>query len=408
MAIGRLQAMLWTSALCLCLSGCHSAAEPKYTTWAHEPKEFVPRQNSKNAFDTYAQAALDVEQSAKSYLERVSFFPGQRLAVQDKIKLSVSSVAKATQLTCNFEFVPHRPFSVAPFQRGWRLIGRVFQWNVDDACSTGDYDTAIQNAVIGSTFGFDLTAGGATDASLGLAIADDIRKSMAKYLIKMSPKQLDTLAKGMKNALSRKPEITDSIKNERENMLQSVQYLQDRLKADDLKSLQQNMGHDVTEALRYMDQIRNNEPKRNAFFSELEKAGEDEFDLVEHDAGLSTSARTKTKTEYTGSWKKLPKHIFGSARPLLDINDSTVARTRLLILYAELLKLGREKKPYPETLDSFSKDVTIDPFSGAPFIYHADKAEFSLYSVGKNGRDDGGDTDDTYTAPDLKLECPSF
>ena len=81
-----------------------------------------------------------------------------------------------------------------------------------------------------------------------------------------------------------------------------------------------------------------------------------------------------------------------------------MARTRLLILYAEVFRFNKNGKPFPRSLAAFSPELTIDPYSGAPLIYSADTAQFSIYSVGSNGQDDGGDTDATFTKPDLKLE----
>lgn len=397
---------LCTGLFALCVDGCGPGEPEPDKVLAREPVPYVPQLNTQNAFDAYAFAAQDAERLAPTYVSRVYFFPDQKQAVAKAISTCMKTVKEATKRDCDFKFVPHRPFKAAPYQNGWRLIGRVFKWNVETACTAADYDTALSNAVIGTKFAFGLTGGGATDASLGLAIADEIRKAIAPYLAKMSPVQLDRLAQGIKEALLKHPPILDTLKNEHENMLQSLQYIQDQLKSDNLKTLQDNMGPDVNEAIRFMTQIRANALKRKVFFTDLEKACEEEYSAVEHDSSLPQSKRLKPKTDFNTQWKKLPKHVLGTLRPLIEMNDATMARTRLLILYSELLKFGKENKPYPADLTGFSQEITLDPFSDAPFLYHADQAEFSLYSVGANGRDDGGDSDEeTYTYPDLKLEC---
>jgi len=385
--------------------GCHSGDSEVYPTWATEPRAYVPNSNSLNAFDTYAMAAEEVEVKAAASLGRVSFFPGQKHEVEAEIKDYVRMVVTATRRTCEFKFVPHKPFQPVKYQSGWRLIGRVILWNVEDACQAADYDTAISSAIAGTRFGFDLTGGGATDASLGMAIADDVRKAIAPSLIKMSPTQLDRLAKGMKAALDAKPAITVAIGHEQENMLQAIQNLQDCMKSGHLKQIQDGLGADSNEAIRYLEGIAGNTHKRTSYFDTLSKAAENEFALVEQDSELPVTSRQKPNGKIDAPWKKLAKHIYGAARPLLDINDATVARTRLLILYAEIDRLGIRNKAYPANLEGFTPALTIDPYSGSPFLYHADQAEFSLYSVGKNGRDDGGDTDSSFTMPDLRLEC---
>ena len=401
---GRFKTTVALSVVVFVMLGCHSGDSEPEKVWANEPVAYNPSPNSQNAFDAYALAALDAQTLAQSSIDRVFFFPDQKTEVSKKIERCVREVSRATEMPCQFKFVAHKPFKAPQYQSGWRLIGRVYQWNAETACTGSDFDTAIKNVVTGSKFGFDLTGGGATDASLGLAIVNNLRRVITSYLGKMTPAQLDRLAKGMKDALSRKPSLNDTLKNEHENMLQTLQYVANIMKTEDLKGLQQNMGPDVNEAVRYIDQIRSNPKKRQAFMTELSNECEEEFSAIQHDIGQPANLRSKPKTDFTGQWKKLPKHILGTSRPLLELSDMTLARTRLLILYAEIYRVGKQNKPYPTSLTSFTRELTIDPFSATPFLYHADQAEFSIYSVGLNGRDDGGDSDETFTAPDLRLE----
>ena len=407
MVRGRLQtAVLGTIATAI-VCGCHSKNSDGYPTWATQPRGYFPKEVSSNAFDAYALAADQAEISGAAYLDRVSFFPGQRHQVTETIQESVSKIISAAKKPFEFRFVAHKPFEPIKYQRGWRLIGRSLLWTVQDACIAADFDKAISAAVVGTRFGFDLTGGGATDASLGLAIADDMRKAIAPYMAKLSPVQLDRLAKGIKQALDNKPPITNAVKNEQENVLQAIQFLQDSLRDGTLKTVKRQMGPDVSEAIQYLEPLAENPKKRIPYFESLAKAADIEFAQVQQNCDLPVSGRPKPITKYDAPWKKLAKHIFGAARPLVEINDATVARTRLLILYAQINRLGIRNKAFPTNLDGFTKAITIDPYSGSPFLYHADQAEFSLYSVGKNGRDDGGDTDSTYTEPDLRLECPA-
>jgi len=387
--------------------GCHSGNADVYPTWATEPRGYTPKEVSSNAFDVYAVAAEEAEVKGGAFLDRVSYYPAHKHDATAVIKDCVDRVIAATKKPSQFQFVAHKPFQPVRFQRGWRLIGRAILWRIEDACAAADYSRAINAAIAGTKFGFDLTGGGATDASLGLGIADDIRKSIAPYMIKMSALQLDNLAKGIKADLDAKSPIVNAVKNEQENVLQAIQFLQDSLKSGTLKAVQTNLGPDVNEAIRYLEDLQGNTRKRTAYFESLAKAADIEYAGVAQDCELPVVSRTKPNSKVDAPWKKLAKHIFGAGRPLLEINDATVARTRLLLLTAEIDRLGIEGKPYPPNLKGFTESITIDPYSGAPFLYHADQAEFSLYSVGENGRDDGGDTDTTFTRPDLKLEVPT-
>lgn len=389
------------------LSGCRSGSSDVYPTWATEPRGYTPKEVSSNAYDAYAVAADEAEIKGAAFLDRVSFYPGQKHDAALAIDDSVNRVIEGTKKPCQFEFVAHKPFEPVKYQRGWRLIGHAIQWKVEDGCQSADYDKAIEAAVEGTKFGFDLSGGGATDASLGLSIADEIRKTIAPYLVKMSAVQLDKLGKGIKEDLDAKPPIVNAVKNDQENVLQAIQFLQDALKGGTLKTVQENLGPDVNEAIRYLEDLQGNAKKRSAYFEGLAKAADFEFAQVSQDCDLPANERHKPNPKQDAPWRKLAKHLCGASRPLLDINDATVARTRMLVLFAEIERLGLRNKAFPQNLDAFTKSLTVDPYSGSQFLYHVDQAEFSLYSVGANGRDDGGDTDATFTRPDLRLECPA-
>src|ERR1700691_1426876 len=79
----------------LSLCGCHGDDSDGYKTWAAAPKLYSPGTDSGNAYDAYAQAAARAEQDGAKYLGRVSFFPGQRKEVEDRISGSVKAVTEA-------------------------------------------------------------------------------------------------------------------------------------------------------------------------------------------------------------------------------------------------------------------------------------------------------------------------
>jgi hypothetical protein len=78
----------------------------------------------------------------------------------------------------------------------------------------------------------------------------------------------------------------------------------------------------------------------------------------------------------------------------------TVARIetqrRLTVTVIALRRYHLRNGCFPAALDAlvpeFVLETPIDPMSGKPFCYrrNADRS-FTLYSVGKNGQDDGGD-----------------
>ena len=90
----------------------------------------------------------------------------------------------------------------------------------------------------------------------------------------------------------------------------------------------------------------------------------------------------------------------------IDFDLEMIVANGLRLLIAEAWVLGQVKSTgaAPKDLSRLPQELTTDPYSGAPFPYAADGADYHLYSVGADLKDDGGDTDETYSQPDLKLE----
>ena len=152
----------------------------------------------------------------------------------------------------------------------------------------------------------------------------------------MTPVQLDHLAVGIKTALERKPPIDTAMKHEAENARQTIQLLQDAMKTGTLQTVATQFGADAVEFIDYLHRIAANGRKRSAFFESLAAASDVEYDWAAQAASLAAVDPEKTTSKVDQPWKRLAKFVFGSAEPLLEINDATVARTRLLILSAEL------------------------------------------------------------------------
>jgi hypothetical protein len=93
-------------------------------------------------------------------------------------------------------------------------------------------------------------------------------------------------------------------------------------------------------------------------------------------------------------------------REMSAILDSYVAAADCI---HAIVRYRSQHGAFPESLDALSKaglsHPPIDPFSGQPLIYKTHRDGFTLYSVGPNGRDDGGrrSTDDQ---PDDEIFWP--
>lgn len=394
----------WPGLLLLVLAGCSHAPPPAYPDWGRRDQP-IRSSTADPVFAAYTRAAVQAETDAAKYADRVVFTPDQRKAMQAAISQPVSIIRAQTGKPVEFDFKPRPPFAVAPYQKGWRLIGRSMIWDIQ--ASGEDLDKAITAAVQATGFGFGLSSGGATDASLGLMIADDARRALVDKLGKMSPAQLDRLANGMQAVLATKPTLQQAIDNEHEQMLAAVKAIQDAYVQEHYEDLKVKLGPDVRDAITYLQDMHSDDArKRPAYFEKLAAEADAEVDWLQQ-ACLQPAAKRQgdpmAKSEQR-PWRKFSKQFFRTCRPLLSMNDSTLARTRLLILTCRIEAETKRTGSAPKELGEFPARLRQDPYSGLPFVYRADGPDYFLYSVGADLTDDGGQTDETFTTPDLLLE----
>ena len=87
------------------------------------------------------------------------------------------------------------------------------------------------------------------------------------------------------------------------------------------------------------------------------------------------------------------------------------ARLRLLICGLALRNYSVENVNPPERLADLVPDylpeVPLDPFSGKPLVYRREATGYVLYSVWRDGQDDGGQPmDEEYVFGDMLLDEP--
>lgn len=391
--------------LSLVAVGCHREGPAFLPTWSAAQPIYVARSGSSNGFDALVLASDDVQKAVNpKYLSRVSFTPEMRNRATAQASRSISKVASAVQRPIEFEFSPRGPFDPSPNDRGWRMIGRALVWRIEKETATANYDAAISDTITASKFGFSLTGGDAMNASLGFATVDDARRAMVGDIRTMGAGQLNNLANGLERALSNRPALTKTFENEKDDMLRSVQYVQDSFLRNDFSDLKKQLGPDVRESVSYLGELREKSfAKQAAYFEGFASEANErarwlsavsELPLSErkHDPGLEFPKGRP--------WRMLAKNFFSAGEPLLAMRDESVARTRLLVLEARILAMVKSGKSAPSDLSGFDKDLTTDPYTGQEFVYHAAGTEFTVYSVGEDLKDDGGDD----PSKDLTLE----
>jgi hypothetical protein len=395
-----------SAGLCLLLLGCSHGPPPEYPVWLARRLPSPPSPGSANGFDSYATAAIDVENGAGKYLDRVFFTPKQREIVAALAAKGLALVEQGVHKRCDFQFEPAGPFEAPPYLRGWRLLGNALVWRIRDAVAVADYSKAIKTAITATKFGFDICGGGAAQLSLGLSIADGARKAISPAIGRMQTMQLAALAEGLENALHGKPPLAAAIRNEGLNMMAAVQYIQDAYRIGDYAELEKNLGFDTHSEIDYLKELPRDGAERVAYFRGFAADADDEVAWLTSQAACCAADRkpAKTKTPEKRPWWRFAHHFFFTMRPLITCDDMTVDRTSLLIIEATIQRIVRSGRPAPPSLGEFPTWLTTDRFSGKAFIYRSDGQDFDVYSVGQDLRDDDGETDESFTTPDLRSE----
>lgn len=337
-------------------------------------------------------------------LTRVEFTPARKARVNLELAGAVDRVSRAVNREVEFVHTPIGPFDPAPFRPGWRLIGLSMAWRVEAAVQQGDWRKAVNQAVTAVRFGVALCGGAAADVSLGTRIAQDARRVIAPHLPAMPPEELRRLAAGMQQALEDMPEISQSLEFEKANMMVAVQLVQDAYRDRNFTELREQLGRVADPAVVYLERMPDHQ--RPAYFVGMAEEAQHEVEQVLRAAAQLPSEREKfdgMPVDYR-PWRRFAAHFFHTVRPLPHMRDRMTAWTRLLALQALLTANVLEGKPLPATLAGFPVSLRIDPYSGEPFVYRTAGTAFQLYSVGANGVDDGGETNDPGESPDLVAE----
>jgi hypothetical protein len=105
-------------------------------------------------------------------------------------------------------------------------------------------------------------------------------------------------------------------------------------------------------------------------------------------------ARLKVIEERIASGADVPplvRALAPSFERAFFIQARAEAARRAAQLVANLNAHRQRTGSYPESLSVFSdRDFATDPFTGEPFRYRLAQGDFTLYSLGANGADDGG------------------
>ncbi len=390
--------------LALVLAGCQKSAPAPYPQFGTRASDRPPT----GAFASLVDAAKKTEAYCPDSLSRTTFTPQSKRLIVEQLKQPLGVILGLRNEPVTFEYVPIEPFSVPPHRAGWNLLGKAIAWNVEQRAEEGDLDAAVQWFLAGTKFGFDLLGGNSRDATLGLAIVDGCRKAILPSFNRLSAKQLETLHAQLIVIDQNRPTLEVTFQNDEEDMLAVVQMVQTAYQTRSYDALRKNLGLDIEPAIEALDRMHAHDAtERPKYFEAFAQEARQQAEFRLSGAKLDALARTKlTAPALSGDrpWRRFSRYFFRGLDAVFSIHDRTLARTRMLGLHAGLRAQVLTKGVSPTSLSGYPETFTKDPMNGLPFVLHVDGATYRLYSAGLDARDDGGETDPSFLAPDLLLE----
>lgn len=399
----RCVAALVVTALGVLGAGCRSAT-PVVTV---PPPSVTLTPDGQTAF---VGAAISFRQALGEKADLVgfsSFTEPQKEAAIAAAREPLSLISE--ELTAKKQLVPAD--SSAP---EFRLLSRVLRWQIDRAATVGQLDEAVRLGVLGIEFGFSLIRGTPRMHSLGYQIAAESRAGVAPLLPQLNPGQLRKLSNAGKAALA----VEWSEESLLAEMERNTRQAEELVLRNDEAGLKQLLGPDAKDFLSALRGIGGG-AKQAALFGRLREQARWEIwrlrtalDMPAQARGPFWNPKERTPEQrklwppspVEGKFYRFARHLTGFAKSLADLRDEAVARTRLLVLDAEIQRRKRLGIGLPADLDGFTPPLNLDPYSGQPFVLNSDGTDYQLFSVGTDFVDNGGETNETFAAPDLTVE----
>jgi hypothetical protein len=375
--------------LCLYGCGCRKEADPQFPDHLRGFRSPPPDPG----FQLLVQAAEAAEQDAPKQIGRTTWTPGHKESAIKNASRALGLLDRAQRTGVRFEFAPTAPGTTRQSVRGWRFLGRVLKWKIEDALDAGKGGDAAAHFAKAVRLASDLSGGDGMDAGLGYAIANDCADSLWPSLPSLSAGELSGIYSRISSALANAPKPEDTLANEAATMMAAVQWVQDLYLHGDLKQIQTALGVSVEAAVKHLRKLKSQSAAEQVGYFVGFAAGATTIsaDLRERAALLPNLWEKPKAIEGQRPWRRLSASLLQTGYSFLDNWAAYQARMRLMALDAALLARFKRGQGVPKDLSSLPRWLRTDPFSGRDFTFIPEGPDYKLYSVGPDRTDDGGD-----------------
>jgi hypothetical protein len=397
---------LTTLALLAILPGCTTKTEAPWEKFAETSPGYQATPNSGRAWDDLLIAADSATKAAEKYSNKADLRDVEIPAFVATTKAAADQAARAATLPAQFSFIPHDPFLPRPHHRGITVIGTNYGYQIQTAGQTGAANSAATSIIAAHRLATVLSHGDAQDAMLGHWIAANARTKAATLIHKMDASTLNQMGETILASLEQLPSPNQTVENELKNMRLSVQVIQDAYREKQTELLHKAFYKQAAPAIEHLQNLRASD--RPDYFKNFAAEANQFAEIAKAELAQPVAERKPRNLNFSGErpWRRFSQHLFTIVLTYVDSHDQHLTRSRLFALTCLALAAGKSTGLAPKQFNTAPKAQLLDPFSGQPFPYQTAEREFKIYSVGKNGRDDGGETNALGLEPDLVIEPP--
>jgi hypothetical protein len=284
-----------------------------------------------------------------------------------------------------------------PYLSESRDIARLLSAEAEVKMAAGDYGGAFSSGIDGIHLGHDYLRGGVLiHALVGVAIQAIVQQPMVRAVDKLPADQADRLVERLQQIILTRVPNEQVIKEEHYSTLGSLARMpsSDFAKVMSPSDIGEGVNGDEPENVR----------AKSAFGSVVWHFTRDKtlrdlegyYTAIEREAAKPPTERQPVPEP--GGLARIFAPVFTNALTKLDDID---LRNRLLLCAAAVRSYRLKHGKLPSSLTDLGLDpkMLVDPYSGKDLVYRPGNSDYLLYSVGADGRDDGGVPADEGTVP---------
>jgi hypothetical protein len=384
----RLFAGLFVGTSFLLLGSCRSEPKPAFP----DPLAEYQPEPQNPGFEQMRAAGEAAAEDGGALLDRLNWTPGYRRQAMQKAQRALSLLRRAQTQPIEYVYAPQSPLSDRVERSGWRFLGMVLLWNVEEAIERGESRQAVQHLLTLLRLAWDLMGGDALDVNLGYTIVRRIAERTWLSHASLDSEDLLALSDGIRRILENIPSVHQALRHEEAAMLSAVQLIQDAFLSGGLAEIRKGLPDSAAPAFDYLESLRSKSlDEQVEYFKKFAQEARDRISAWRQIAsGDPSEWRTIERPTGERPWRRLAVHYFDAADRILPEYAYTLALSRLIATDAYLLAVLKSGKPLPKDLSALPKSIRLDPYSGQDLMFRVVGSGYELYSVGENRRDDRG------------------